>query len=39
MHIELPKKPKSMKKIRDLQEEFGLGASIERIINALGWQL
>ena len=39
MHIDLPKKPKSMKKIRDLQEEFGLGASIERIINALGWQL
>ena len=38
MNISLPSKPQSMKKIRDLQQEFGLGASIDRIISALGWQ-
>ena len=38
MNILLPSKPQSMKKIRDLQQEFGLGASIDRIISALGWQ-
>ena len=38
MNISLPSKPQSMKKIRELQQEFGLGASIERIISALGWQ-
>lgn len=38
MDIKLPKKPKAMKKVRDLQEEFGLGTSVDRIINALGWQ-
>jgi len=38
MNILLPSKPQSMKRIRDLQQEFGLGASIDRIISALGWQ-
>jgi hypothetical protein len=26
-----------MKKIEDLKNEYGLGASIDRIISALGW--
>ena len=39
MNISLPEKPKSLSKIRSLQDEFGLGASIDRIISALGWQL
>lgn len=38
MNILLPSKPQSIKKIRHLQQEFGLGASIDRIISALGWQ-
>ena len=33
----IPKQPKSMKKIEDLKNEYGLGASIDRITNALGW--
>jgi len=37
MEIMIPKQPKSMKKIDDLKNEYGLGASIDRIINALGW--
>jgi hypothetical protein len=39
MNISLPEKPKSLSKIRSLQDEFGLGASIDRIISALGWKL
>jgi 5'-3' exonuclease len=38
MNISLPLKPQSIAKVRDLQQEFGLGASIDRIISALGWQ-
>jgi len=37
MEISMPLKPKSMKKIGELKEEYGLGASIDRIISALGW--
>ena len=37
MEISMPLKPKSMKKIEELQLEYGLGASIDRIISALGW--
>ena len=37
MEIMIPKQPKSMKKIDDLKNEYGLGASIDRITNALGW--
>lgn len=37
MDIALPKKPKSLAKIEKLKEEYGLGASIDRIISALNW--
>ena len=37
MQIMIPKQPKSMKKIEDLKNKYGLGASIDRIISALGW--
>ena len=37
MDIALPKKPKSLAKIVKLKEEYGLGASIDRIISALNW--
>ena len=37
MTIDLPTKPASLEKIMTLKDEFGLGASIDRIISALGW--
>jgi 5'-3' exonuclease len=37
MKIDLPNKPLDSKKIQDLKEEFGLGTSVDRIMNALGW--
>ena len=37
MNIDLPSKPASFEKITALKDEFGLGASIDRIISALGW--
>jgi len=37
MEISMPKKPKSIEKIIKLKEEFGLGASIDRIMSALNW--
>ena len=37
MSIDLPAKPASFEKITALKDEFGLGASIDRIISALGW--
>ena len=37
MEIAMPKKPKSLEKIKKLKEEFGLGASIDRIMSALNW--
>ena len=37
MEILMPKKPKSLEKIIKLKDEFGLGASIDRIMSALNW--
>ena len=37
MEITMPKKPKSLEKIEKLKEDFGLGASIDRIMSALTW--
>ncbi|NDH99971.1 MAG: 5'-3' exonuclease [Actinobacteria bacterium] len=37
MKIDLPSKPNSFEKIIALKDEYGLGASIDRIISALGW--
>jgi 5'-3' exonuclease len=37
MTLDLPTKPASLEKIMALKDEFGLGASIDRIISALGW--
>jgi 5'-3' exonuclease len=37
MEILMPKKPKSLEKITKLKDEFGLGASIDRIMSALNW--
>ena len=37
MEITIPKKPKSLEKIEKLTEDFGLGASIDRIMSALNW--
>jgi len=37
MKIDLPNKPLSYDKISALKDEFGLGASIDRIMAALGW--
>ncbi len=37
MEILMPKKPKSLEKILKLKDEFGLGASIDRIMSALNW--
>jgi len=37
MQIDLPKSPASMPNLMRLKEEYGLGASIDRIISAFGW--
>ena len=37
MKIDLPNKPLDTQKIQDIKEEFGLGTSVDRIINVLGW--
>ena len=37
MTIDLPKSPASMKELAALRDKHGLGASIDRIISALGW--
>jgi 5'-3' exonuclease len=37
MIIDLPKSPASMKDLMRLKEQYGLGASIDRVINAFGW--
>ena len=36
MKIDLPNKPLDTQKIQDIKEEFGLGTSVDRIMNALG---
>lgn len=35
--LSLPKYPKDMKAIRVLQEKYALGASVDRLVSALGW--
>ena len=37
MKIDLPSKPLDTKRIQEIKEEFGLGTSVDRIMNALGW--
>lgn len=37
MNIDLPKKPNSLAKIKELQSEYGLGSSVDRLISALRW--
>ena len=37
MKIDLPNKPLDTQKIQDIKEEFGLGTSVDRIMNVLGW--
>ena len=37
MKIDLPNKPLDTQKIQDIKEELGLGTSVDRIMNALGW--
>jgi len=37
MSIEMPKKPAGLSQIYQMKEEFGLGASVDRLISALGW--
>ena len=37
MKIDLPNKPLDTQKIQDIKEESGLGTSVDRIMNALGW--
>ena len=37
MDISIPTAPASMKRLNKLKEEYGLGASIDRILNAFGW--
>jgi len=35
--LELPKRPKDLKALKKLQEQYGLSTSIERMISALQW--
>lgn len=37
MDISMPAKPQDLSKIYAMQTEFGLGASVDRLIAALGW--
>jgi 5'-3' exonuclease len=37
MDISLPKKPSDLSQIYQMKEEYGLGASVDRLISALGW--
>jgi 5'-3' exonuclease len=37
LDIAMPKSPKDLSKIYQLKEEYGLGASVDRLISALGW--
>jgi 5'-3' exonuclease len=37
LDINLPKKPADLSQIYQMKEEFGLGASVDRLIAALGW--
>jgi 5'-3' exonuclease len=37
MDLALPKKPSDLSQIYQMKEEYGLGASVDRLIAALGW--
>ena len=37
MSVDLPKKPKNLSQIREMQETYGLGSSVDRFISALNW--
>jgi 5'-3' exonuclease len=37
MDITLPSKPADLSQIYQMKEEYGLGASVDRLIAALGW--
>jgi len=37
MDLTLPKKPDDLSNIYQMKEEYGLGASVDRLISALGW--
>ena len=37
MNIDLPKRPNSLTKIKELQSEYGLGSSVDRLISAIRW--
>jgi 5'-3' exonuclease len=37
MDLALPKKPSDLSQIYQMKEEYGLGASVDRLISALGW--
>ena len=37
MSIEMPKRPADLSQIYQMKEEYGLGASVDRLISALGW--
>jgi len=37
MSIAMPKRPENMERIWQFKEEYGLGASIDRMIAALNW--
>jgi 5'-3' exonuclease len=37
MEITMPKKPADLSLIYKMKEEYGLGASVDRLISALGW--
>jgi 5'-3' exonuclease len=37
MEITMPKKPVDLSEIYSIKDEYGLGASVDRLISALGW--
>jgi hypothetical protein len=37
MDISKPEKPADLSVIYQMKEEYGLGASVDRLISALGW--
>ena len=37
MSIEMPKKPDDLSTIYQMKDEYGLGASVDRLISALNW--
>ena len=37
MSIDMPKKPDDLSEIYRIKDEYGLGASVDRLIAALGW--